>query len=307
MKTIYVLLVLLLLWSTTGWSQIKLTSDPQVEEDLMIMPESWFIELNYHNVFDDNFSSDAITGDAGWYIITNQDASWPGIWDDALLDIGPIVGLKMNSGIESDQKYSENIILWTIGTSLRLRYSLSQLTLNLQGGQLIGKFNHLTGFERVRKDAVWSAEIIYESNAGRLQGQFWLTAWQMRLIGSTPWSPQVPLDWGFNELTHNVGEGATNTYSVHASASLDIFDIPMSDIILLPISIKGSGGKYNENIKYFGLGFGLGVLVNNRPAVGLYLEKLWGWDNSKFDNWNLNFKFHLSFFETIWWNTTGGY
>jgi hypothetical protein len=305
--SIVLLLALYLLWPTIAWSQIALTNDASEDEDFpTVMLENWFIELNYHNVIDDNFSSDAITGDFGWYVLTDQNIAFPMLWEEAYLDVGPIFGLRMNSGITTDQAYAENIILWTVGVSFRVRYTQSKLTLNLQGGQLTGKYTHLTGFEKQSHSSVWSADLIYSSDAGRAQGQSWLTAWEMSVIGSTPWAPQVPLDWGFNELTHNVGRGATNTYSVHTFTSLDVIDLPLSDIMLMPLSIKGSAGKYGDGIKYFGLGAGVGVVVNNRPAAGLYIDKLWGWDNSKFDNWNLNFRFHLSFFETIWWGSTEG-
>lgn len=265
-----------------------------------IPPEQWYLQLNYTNIFDNTFSSDAISGEAGWYLLDKIDVS-TNFWGQAKMAIGPFATLSMNSGILNNKDYAEQLILWTAGASFRINFSQSIMTINAMLGQLTGYFTMQSGFETKRQDFIYSGEFSYESNSGRLLGELFIPAWKMSVAVSHPRSPQKLIDWGYQDLTNRLNDYGTNTYSVHASADLDLFDVPFSNKTKMPLTLRGFGGKYNpRNIKYFGLGGGTTYLYDNKPAVSLSIDRIWIWDNGKLDNVALNLTFFLSFFQQLW-------
>lgn len=300
--------ILMALWVTSLLCVIALDANAQkYREAAAAEPEDtpaklWYLQLNYTNIQDPGFASDAITGEGGWYIFDEIDAGWEGVWGtDAKMAIGPFASLSMNSGILNSKDYAEQLIMWTGGLSSRITFNSSALTFNVLLGQLTGFFTLRSGYETKRQDFIYSAEATYECDAGRRQGETFVPAWKMAVAVSHPKSPQKLIDWGYQDLTNRLGDYGTNTYSVHATAELDLFDLPFSELTKMPLTLRGFGGKYNQkNIKYFGLGGGTSFIYDNKTAGSLSIDKVWIWDNGKLDNIAVNLTVYLSFFQQLW-------
>ena len=263
--------------------------------------KNWYLVLQFSKINDANFKSDAITGEVGWYLFNGIDASWPDVWNDATLSIGPFMSLSWNSGILNNQDYAENLRMWNGGVSTMLSFKQSFMTFNALVGTLVRRYTYASGYvDNPPMDWVFAGKLAYESSAGRAKGESFVPAWKMSLAGSYPQSPQRTIDWGYQELTHRLGDYGTNTYSVHATADLDIFDFGLSTDIIMPLTLRGIGGKYNTSINYLGLGAGTAFIYDKQTAATISFDKVWGWENNKFDNWAINFALHLSFFQQLW-------
>ncbi|MEI6378509.1 MAG: hypothetical protein WCO55_02530 [Candidatus Falkowbacteria bacterium] len=262
--------------------------------------DAWYLQLLYTKIYDNNFGSDAITGEAGLFIFRGLDVSMADFWGDANLSVGPFFSLSWNSGLLNSTDYAENIQMWTGGAITAISFPKSVMTFNALFGQLFGKFTYASGYVNYRKDWFLAGKLSYESAAGRMTEQWFFPAWKMSIAGSYPQAPQRAIDWGYRELTHRLGDFGTNTYSLHATADLGLFDIPLGGSIVIPLTARGFGGKYNENIKYLGLGGGTAFIFNKKTAAIVTVDKIWGWENSKFNNWAINFALNLSFFQQLW-------
>lgn len=277
----------------------KATSQEVMSDGISPGKENWQIDLDYSQINDPNYSSDAISGKFVYYVFPKEDVSRE-FWGDAELSYGPLLMINLNSGMLNNQSYTEQVALWVAGGSARVNFTKSYLQFDAMAGEIYGWYTRYSGYESKRRQMVLSGTLIYEDFSGRLNGEWFAPAWKMQITGSIPNSPQVPFDWSYKELTHKLSESSTNTYSVHSLIYLDLFDIKWSESFITPLTLRGFGGKYSESIKYLGLGLGTSFLYNNRPAIVFTLDRLWGWDNNQFSNWQFGVGIKVGFFQQLY-------
>lgn len=257
------------------------------------------IDIEYNSVLDNSLASDAVCSNAAYYLnIGDVGVDW--LWgDNADLYLGPKVRINLNSGILNNSRYGEQSMLWSVGAAAKVVFPNSKLCFDGEAGELYRSYTMYSGYEDKQKNFIWSGYLYYEDQTGRNKDEWLASAWSLGINGSTPCSPLKTIDWGYNEFTHRLTSGATNTYSVHVDATVSC-DIAWSDQIIEPIILRGLGGKYGTNLKYLGLGIGTEILYDKKSAATVTFDRVWGWDNTRISYWNFGFNFHFSFFTNLW-------
>jgi len=299
MKKVLIGLVL----SFLCFAYLPLSAQENQEEEIFEEPVEtigWFVNISYIAVNDKSFASDASEVNGGIFFLNRLPIDFPELWESGSLSLGVMAGYKVNSGIMDNQSYAEQKQLWHAGLMSRLDFPESVLQLDINAGELASKYRLKSGYDEKAKNFFIAGQIAYRNYAGRLQGEAFLPTWSMVISGGLPWSDRVVFDYGFSELMHRFNESGNNISSIHGLAELGLVDIIFSESFLTGMTIRGLAGKYNENIKYFGLGGGLDIVTNNVPVISFKLDKVWGWQNNQFDNWLFSVNVSYGYLGQIW-------
>jgi|GEM_PF-1251577 len=301
MKSITIIILLWLLAMANLSAQGFYDNEEAVAEETTTV-NKWRILIGYSVVDDPKFGSDALDLEAGWYLLDNMDISFPELFPQASLSLGPSVAVRVNSGLLNNQRYAEQIMLWTVGITSRMDFPESFLRVDLNAGELTGYFTQKSGYEERKKSTILSGLIDYRLFSGRINEEWLFTTWNVTLAWGLPWSDQKFFDWGYNQLEHRQTTGGQDVSSIHATAELGLLDLAMSDEFIFGLTVRGLGGKYNSNVKYFGLGGGLDFVLSNIPIISVNADYIWGWDNSTFKNWNFSVRVRYDRFANFYEN-----
>ncbi len=263
--------------------------------------KQWDMVIGYTNVIDANkqFSSDALDLEMSYYLLENVDFEVPFLWDQATVSLGPIGAIRVNSGITNSHSYSEQIMSWSTGVSSLINFPQSHLNFDVAYGRLYSYYTLKSGYTADRSNAFINGKIAYHQYAGRLQGNTLFPTWNLVLAGGLPWYDQKVFYWGVDEFEQRQNESGQNLNSIHGQVELGLIDFAIADDAVVGMKARGLGGKYNANVKYWGLGTGLDLVFDNFSVLYVNFDYVWGWQNSHARNWNLGVGIHYAFFQKI--------
>jgi hypothetical protein len=288
-------LVIIVMTSYSARAQTAMEIDP------------WTLTTNFNKPYSADFASDGI-GVRGSLLITSTDElpEFMSFISEQEMSLGfGVTGMyDNNTGRFNDDRYSEGLSGYNVGLMSLLSLTNSRLSLSVSYGQMFGTYTVKSGYRRMTENKYLSGLVEYRDYSGRVAGEAWFPAWGVVVSGNLPLETrELPL-FGYDEFQHRQRYEGDNLNAIHGLAEVSVVDIGFfDDAFITSLKARGLGGKYStdyRNIRYWGFGGGVDVVVQNTTALSVDLDYIWGQWQSKAAGIYLGVSFNAAVIPKIW-------